>query len=312
MQALVTGGAGFIGSHVVEALVERGAQVSVIDNFATGLMENLAKVTDRITLERADLAVDDVTPLIGDGRFDLIVHAAGNASIPASIADPRRDLEANVVATLNLLRAVRNASPDSAVVNLSSSTVYAEGSGDPMSEAHPLGPISPYGISKLASESYVRLHSHLHGRRSCNVRIFSVFGPRLRKQVVWDFLSRLAADPAELVLRGDGSEKRNPTHVKNIAEAIILVAEKSGMNGDVYNIGSAETVSIAELARDVAVAMGLRPVIRHSESSNAGHARSWAADITKLESLGYRQRVTYSDGLADTVSWFRSSNPTPL
>lgn len=311
MRALVTGGAGFIGSHIVEALVERKATVCVIDNFATGLVENLSAVADQITLERADLAVDDVTSIIEEGRFDLIVHAAGSASIPASIDDPKHDLEANALTTLNLLHAVRRGSPDSAIINLSSATVYAKGAGRPMPEEHPLGPISPYGVSKLAGELYVTVYTNLHGLRSCNARVFSVFGPRLRKHVVWDFMSSLAANPDELVLRGNGNERRNPTHVKNIAEAVMLLAEKGKMNGDVYNIGASRTVSIASLAGDVAAAMGLRPIIRRSHEPNLGHAMSWAANTNKLASLGYRERVTYREGLGDTVTWFRSADSLP-
>ncbi len=306
MRALVTGGAGFIGSHVVEILVGRGAAVTVVDNFSTGLMENLASVANDIEIERFDLAQDDPGPLLARGNFDTIVHAAGNASIPRSVADPRRDLADNVLTTQNLLEAVRHFSLASSIVNLSSATVYAEGSDDPMAEDYPKGPASPYGVSKLAGELYTTVYAHVYGLRAVSVRIFSVFGPRLRKQVVWDFMNRLESDPHELVIQGDGSERRDPSHVQNIAHAILLVAERSPMKGDVYNIGSRQSVSIEQLARDVAGAMGISPIIRHSGKRGAGHPRSWHADTSRLESLGYEQQVPYHDGLAQTVAWFRS------
>lgn len=305
-RALVTGGAGFIGSHVVDALLERGARVTVVDNFATGLIENIAHVADRITVERMDLADGDMALLLGRGEFDTIIHAAGNANIPASVSNPRQDLRDNVVATQNLLEAVRTASPESSVVFISSATVYAEGSEAAMSEDFPKGPISPYGLSKLAAELYVSLYARLYGLRTAGVRIFSVFGPRLRKQVVWDFMTRLAANPRELVIQGDGSERRNPSHVQNITDAILLVAERAPMNGDVYNIGSNESVSVMQLAHDIAEAMGVNPEISISGQRGAGHARAWLADISRLEALGYRPGIDYREGLARTVEWFRS------
>ncbi len=306
MRALVTGGAGFIGSHIVELLAGSGNTVTVVDNFATGRMENLASVANRIEIERMDLSREDIAPMLERGRFDTIVHAAGNASIPSSVGDPRRDLEDNVLTTQNLLEAVRRVSPATAVVNMSSATVYAEGSDDPMPEEYAKEPVSPYGVSKLAAELYTTVYARVYGLRTASVRIFSVFGPRLRKQVVWDFMSRLAANPLELVIQGDGTERRDPSHVRNVAHAIVLVAGRSPLTGNVYNLGSSESISISELARDVATAMGLDPVIRHSGQRGAGHPRTWRADTRRLESLGYEEKVTYKEGLAETVAWFRS------
>ena len=305
-RVLVTGGAGFIGSHVVDSLLDRGAAVTVADNFATGRIDNLAGVADRISIERLNLAEDDVAPALVRGKFDHIIHAAGNANIPASVSDPLRDLNDNAVATLRLLEAVRTASSSTSMVFISSATVYAEGSEGPMSEDHPRGPISPYGLSKLASETYVAMYAHLYGLHTASVRIFSVFGPRLRKQVVWDFMKRLADNPDELVIHGDGTERRNPSHVQYIVDAILLVAERAPMSGDAYNVGSPDSVSINELARDIANAMGLNPKISNTGQRGAGHARTWLADITHLESLGYRPAVEYLDGLAKTVEWFKS------
>jgi UDP-glucose 4-epimerase len=306
VRALVTGGAGFIGSHVTGLLLQRGATVTVLDNFATGRRDNLAALDGDLAVEEADLAYDDVTGLLEDRRFDLIIHAAGSASIPFSIENPRADLEANVLTTQNLLEKVRRVSPASRVVNLSSATVYAEGGDSAMSEDYPKNPASPYGIDKLAAEMYATLYAGLHGLHVATVRIFSVFGPRLRKQVVWDFMKRLSDHPDELVIHADGSERRDPNHVANVAEAILVVANKARMNGDVYNVASRNFVSIDQLARDVAAAMGCDPVIRHSGKRGAGHPRMWSGDISRLESLGYAPVIGYHEGLADTVRWFRS------
>ncbi|MBA3342509.1 MAG: GDP-mannose 4,6-dehydratase [Gemmatimonadaceae bacterium] len=304
-RALVTGGAGFIGSHVVEALVARRVEVTVADNLSTGHMENLDAVAGQILYETLDIARDDIDPLLGSGAFDTIIHAAGNAHIPSSIDDPGRDLEDNIVSTHNLLAAVRRVSPHSRVVNISSATVYGEGSGVPINEDEPTRPVSPYGVSKLAAELYVALYARLFGLRTCTVRLFSVFGPRLRKQVIWDFMNKLAANPHELVILGDGGERRDLNHVRNVVHAILLVAERSPLTGDVFNVAARESVSIDEAARSLSAAMGIAPIFRHTGEQQAGNARSWQADISRIEALGYRPEMGYQDGLADTVAWFR-------
>ena len=306
MKALVTGGAGFIGSHLVEALVARDAGVTVVDNLVTGTIDNLSSVADRVSFVRLDLTRDDLGTVLEAGQFDLIVHAAGNANIPISVSEPQRDFEDNALATLRLLESVRRSSAQPKIVNISSATVYADTRGAPMTEKDPMDPVSPYGVSKLAAELYVKVYAQLHGLRACSVRVFSVFGPRLRKQVVWDFMTRLSRDPANLTIRGDGTERRNPTHVSNIVSAILLTADKAEMRGEAYNIGSRDSVSIAELARDVAHAMGLDPDIEVAGDAQQGHARAWVADVTKLESMGYTPQIGYHDGLRHTVEWFHS------
>ncbi len=296
-----------MGSHLVESLVARGVAVTVADNFSTGSLENLASVEDRVTIVRADLVTDDLTGLLSRGDFDTVIHTAGNASIPTSVAQPVHDLRTNILSTMNLLEAMRLVSPASALINISSATIYADGGGAPMTEDHPKGPVSPYGVSKLAAELYVGLYAHLHAMRTCSVRVFSVFGPRLRKQVVWDLMERLTSNPAELVIHSDGSERRDFNYVQNIIDAILVVAERAPMHGEAYNAGSRESISIAELARHVAAGLSLDPTIRHS-APRIGHARVWQADIGRLESLGYSEAVTFRDGLQRTVAWFKATN----
>jgi nucleoside-diphosphate-sugar epimerase len=307
-RALVTGGAGFIGSHVVDQLVARGAEVTVADNMSTGLMDNLSGVASSIRLVNLDMAEDDLDPLLSSGGFDTIVHAAGNAYIQTSIETPGRDLRDNIVGTERLLASVRRASPESAVINISSAAIYGEGSGSPINEEEPTRPVSPYGISKLAADLYASLYARLYGSRTCTVRLFSVFGPRLRKQVIWDFMNRLAADPTELVILGDGGDRRDLNHIRNVVDAIILVAERAPLAGEVFNVASRDSVSIDEAARALSEAMGINPVFRHSGEVRAGNARSWQADISRIESLGYNPAMGYREGLADTVSWFNSIN----
>lgn len=305
-RVLVTGGAGFIGSHVVDHLVGRGVTVTIADNMSTGLMDNLASVASVIRIEKLDMAKDDLDPLLLRGDFDTIVHAAGNAYIQTSIDIPGQDLRDNIVGTERLLASVRRVSPQSAVINISSAAIYGEGSGAPIDENEPTRPVSPYGISKLAADLYVSLYGRLYGLRTSTVRLFSVFGPRLRKQVIWDFMNRLQANPQELVIMGDGKDRRDLNHIRNVVDAILVVAERAPFAGEAFNVASRDSVSIFEAAVALSEAMGIHPVIRHSGEVRAGNARSWEADITRIEALGYSPTMGYRDGLADTVAWFKS------
>jgi len=304
-RVLVTGGAGFIGSHIVDALVAKGADVTVADNLSTGLADNLQSVADRIRFERLDLVDDEIESLLGEGRFDTIFHAAANAYIPTSIENPEGDLRDNVVATHRILSAVRKVAPKTAVLYVSTAAVYGEGSGVPITEDELTRPVSPYGVSKLSAELYVTLYARLYGLRTNAVRLFSVFGPRLRKQVVWDFMNRLTDDPSKLVINGDGTEERDLNHIRNVVAAILLVAERGELSGNVYNVAARESVSIDQLAHVLARAMGITPTLSHTGQTRPGHAKSWKADISRLESLGYRSEVSCAEGLADTVDWFR-------
>ena len=305
-RVLVTGGAGFLGSHLVEALAVRGAEVTVADNLSTGRMSNLDGVASSIRFERLDLATDDIAPLLVEARFDTIFHAAASAYVPTSIEDPAGDLRDNVLATHRLLVAIRSSASATELVHFSTAAVYGEGRGAPMSEDEPTRPVSPYGISKLAAELYVTMYARLFGLRACSVRLFSLFGPRLRKQVVWDFMNRIAADSGELVVHGDGGETRDLSHVNNAVAAALLIADCGAKNGEVYNFGAGASTSINDLAHTLCSAMDAAPALRYTLSGRAGDARRWSADVERLRALGYTPSITYEEGIFDTVAWFRS------
>lgn len=306
-KVLVTGGAGFIGSHLVEALVGRGLDVTVVDDLSTGRIENLSDVSGRFRLEIMDLVRADLGALLESGSFDTIFHAAAGSEIQASIDDSTRDLEANIVGTHNLLAALRKAPLATALVNISSAAVYGEGSGKPITEADPTSPVSPYGVSKLAAELYVSLYARLYGLRTCSLRLFSVFGPRLRKQVIWDFMTRLAADPTKLTVLGDGMDMRDLNYVQNVVHAVLIAADRAPMDGGVFNVASGESVTIDEIARQVSRAMGVAPELDHTRASRPGHARRWEADMGRIAALGYEPAVSFERGMVETVEWFRQN-----
>jgi len=302
---LVTGGAGFIGSHLVEELVRLGARVTVVDSWATGHRDNLAGVIDRVDVCTLDLRHDDIRPLLTERGVEVIFHLAGNAFVPTSVENPRWDFETNALSTFNLLEAVREASPRVRLVYSSTAAVYGEGVRMPIREDDPAVPIAPYGISKLAGERYTAAYAKLHGLHTVVVRLFSVYGPRQRKQVVYDLIRKVHENANELFIHGDGSQVRDFNHVSNVVAAMLFVSERARFEGEVYNVAGEDAVSIAELARIICERMGAAPRFVYSGDVRPGEAQRWTADISRLKALDYRPRLGLADGVADTVSWFR-------
>jgi UDP-glucose 4-epimerase len=309
---LVTGGAGFIGSHLVEELVRRDARVTVVDNLSTGQLGNLAGVAGRVDLRSLDLRSGDLRPILAEHPFDVIFHLAGNVNVPWSVEDPRSDLELNLLATFNLLEAVRDAAPRTRVIHSSTAAVYGDGARTTMREDHPTVPVAPYGASKRAAELYVGLYARLYGLRTAIARLFSAFGPRLRKQVVYDLMRKIHDDPQELFIYGDGTQVRDLNHVANIVEALLVVAERACFEGEAYNVAAEEPVAIRDLARMLCEQMGADPRFVYSGDVRPGDAQRWCADIGRLKSLGYQPRLGLADGLADTVAWFRRELAAPV
>jgi UDP-glucose 4-epimerase len=300
---LVTGAAGFIGSHLTEELVRRGARVTIVDCLRTGQRRNLSKVASEIEWHEADLSNDDMAPLVGRG-FDFIFHIAGNAYVPASVQDPRRDLTDNVLATFNLLEAVRAVRSTARLVQTSTAAVYGEGVRMPMHEDDATFPVAPYGISKLAAERYAAVYAKVYGIKAAAVRLFSVYGPRHRKQVVYDLMGKIRRNPEELHLFGDGQQVRDFNHISNVIDALLVVAERARFDGDVYNVAGDESVTIEQLAHLMCDRMGASPRFVFSGEVRAGDAQRWWADISRLKALGYRPRVSLAEGITDTVNWY--------
>jgi UDP-glucose 4-epimerase len=305
MSVVVTGGAGFIGSHLVEELVRSGARVTAVDDLSTGYEDNLVAVTDRIDLQVLDIARDDLRPLLAARAPAAVFHLAANGYVPPSVEDPRSDFRRNAVGTFNLLEALREAAPGARLVHTSSAAVYGEGARMPMREEDPTLPVSPYGVSKLAAERYVAVYAGVFELWTANVRLFPVYGPRLRKQVVYDLMRRAQDSPEELFIYGDGTQVRDFNHVSNVVDAILLVNEAGTGEGEVYNVAADESVAIRDLAAMICEQLGLNPRFVYSGDVRPGEAQRWYADGSRLAALGYRPGTRLAEGLADTVAWFQ-------
>ncbi len=307
---LVTGGAGFIGSHLVEELVARNVGVIVADDLSWGRREDLGALSERIEIVPIDLCRGDLDSLLAGRGFTHIFHLAGHANISESVRAPRMDFERNGVATFYLLEAVRRASPRPAFLQASSAAVYGHGSGEPMREGDLTEPVSPYGASKLAAERYVAVYAKLYGLKTAILRLFPAYGPRQRQQVIYDFLVKLRADGSALAVQGDGSPQRDFVYVADVVDAFLTVAERGPMSGEAYNVSGGEPLSIRELARKVASAMALSPRFTFDSEPRPGDARHWIADTSRIRALGFRPRVSFEEGLARTVAWFRTLSPS--
>ena len=309
---LVTGGAGFIGSHLAERLVERGASVTIVDNLSKGQLDNIAHIADDVVIERLDVT---------DGAFDRILrerapaqifHLAGFASAPDSVHAVRADFDQNAVATLNLLEGVRSVSPDARVVFASSAAVYGEGHGVPLRESDETVPLAPYGVSKLAAERYVSVYAKVYGLATASLRLFPVYGPRLRRHVMWDLMCKLRDDPDELVLEGDGTQVRDFLYVANAVDALLLAADEAPLEGEVYNASDGRAVTIREVAERISEAMGLDPRSHvHGRRPCRGRPAVDGGHLAPARARLPSTRVGLEEGLAETVAWFRAESARP-
>jgi len=302
---LVTGGAGFVGSHLVERLIAEEHEVVVVDNLSTGNRDNLAHVIRHTEFRHLDVCGPDLEQLLSDQAFDIIFHLAANAYVPPSVERPDWDFDTNLMATFRLLEMLRRSRWQGTLVYASSAAVYGNPARIPVQEADPTVPVSPYGVSKLASERYIAVYAQLYGLRAASLRLFSVFGPRQRKQVVYDFIRKLHDNPRELYMYGDGSQVRDFNYVQNMVDAALLIAERGKLEGEVYNVASGRACSTLELARAICAVMGIQPEIKFSGSVRPGDPEKWIADIGVLKSLGYRVRVSLEEGIKRTIEWYR-------
>lgn len=304
---LVLGGAGFIGSHLVEALVNQNAAVTVVDDLSSGYLHNLGAVADAI--EFYAMSIDDAgfRALLVSKGFDTIFHFAGTAYVPPSVKDPVADCQANLGMTLHLLECLRQEALQPRLIYASSAAVYGDPVRQPIHENDPTVPISPYGVSKLAADRYVAVYSRLYGIPAASLRLFSVYGPRQKKQIVYDFLRKLDANSEEMIILGDGSQRRDLILVSDVVQAAIKVASKGALKGEVYNVASGKSYSTLDIARVMAEVMGVSPAFKFTGQVRPGDPHEWSANIHRLLALGFEPVCTLEAGLTMTAEWFRAN-----
>jgi UDP-N-acetylglucosamine/UDP-N-acetyl-alpha-D-glucosaminouronate 4-epimerase len=303
---LVTGGAGFIGSHLTEELVRRGERVRVVDSFVTGKRENLAHIAGMELLE-GDLADFAVAQRAVAG-MDYVLHQAAIPSVPRSVHDPITSNRANIDASLNVLVASRDAGVRR-VVYAGSSSVYGNTATLPKVETMGTAPLSPYALQKLVAEQYGQMFTQLYGLETVTIRYFNVFGPRQDPSSpysgVISLFIRALVDGRRPTIYGDGRQTRDFTYVANVVDGVLRACAAPDASGEVINVATGERISLNQLFSALQDLTGASVEPIYAES-RAGDVRDSQADIDKARRLlGYQPHVTFEQGLEKTVAWFR-------
>jgi len=309
MKVLVTGGGGFIGSHVVERLLGDGHEVRALDNFTTGRRENLDGVLEDVELVEGDIQSYERAHTAVRG-CDVVLHQAALPSVPRSVLDPLTSNASNVIGTLNLLLASRDSGVQR-VVLASSSSVYGANPALPKHEGLQTRPISPYAVAKLAAEGYAQSFSEVYGLGTVVLRYFNVFGPRQDPRseyaaVIPKFIIS-AFEGATPVVFGDGEQTRDFTYVDNVVQANLLAMDAPDAAGKVFNVAYGESVTLNRLVELVGEITGRELAVRHAppRPGDVVHSR---ADIGRARAeLGYDPEVDFPEGLRRTIAWYAAA-----
>jgi len=308
---LVTGGAGFIGSHLAEELVRRGETVRVVDNLITGKRQNIAHVPS-IEFIEGDLADLDVARRAVKG-IDYVLHQAAIPSVPRSVEDPITSNRANIDASLNVLVAARDAGVKR-LVYAGSSSAYGNTPTLPKVETMAPAPLSPYALQKLVAEQYCQMFTRLYGLQTVTTRYFNVFGPRQDPSspysgVISIFISALC-EGRQPTIYGDGEHTRDFTYVANVVDGVLRACTADNASGEVINVATSGRISLNTLFNTVRDLLGSKVEPIYADP-RAGDVKDSQADISKARRvLGYQPSVTFEDGLAKTVEWYRASQVT--
>lgn len=289
-RAIVTGAGGFIGQPMTAFLRKQGIETLAIDR------------SDRPDKGPLDLIVDLSMPNVLDpylGADVAVFHLAGSADVRASVSTPASDFQANVLTTLHVLESVRKAG--GTMLFPSTGSVYDASASMPLHESSPLRPSSPYAAAKLAGEAYCFAYNRSYGLDVRIARMFSIYGPGMRRFAIYDFFQRLRADPSSLTIRGDGGQTRDYLYIDDTVLALFHMM-RTGEPGAVYNVASGQALEILQVARTVASAMGLASAqVMPDNEAFAPEVYHMQADISRLNAIGFEPRVAFSEGVALTV-----------
>ncbi len=299
MKVAVTGGAGFIGSNLVDTLVKDGHDVLVIDDFSSGNHINSNAAYDRISI------LDDLTSSLVD--IETVFHLAADPDVRSSAGNPNKSFDINAKGTFKLLDSCRKADVGN-VVFTSTSTVYGEAEVIPTPETHPCRPISNYGASKLSGEAYISSFSSTYGIRASSLRLANIFGERSTHGVMYDFYNKLNSNPHSLEILGTGKQDKSYLHVSDCISAILLIWEKQKKQYEIFNIGSREKHTVEEIARIESRLMGVAPTFTHTGEKRGwnGDVRLMLLDVSRMEDLGWKEQVSLEEGMGRYVRYLQS------
>ena len=298
---LVTGVAGFIGRYVARHFSEQGWSIIGTDN-APPENAPVANLTAYVQLQLPDPALID---LLKKHPPQVCIHCAGRASVGLSVTDPSADFYSNTVLTLELLNTLRLHTPDCRFIFLSSAAVYGNPQSLPIHEIQSTAPLSPYGFHKLQSEQLCLEFSKVYSLPTASVRIFSAYGPGLRRQVMWDICHK-AIIKKSVTLQGTGQESRDFIHALDIAKVLMLIATSAPMQGEAYNLATGQEVTIRELANLLLLVLEYERDLQFDGIVPVGNPLNWQADISKLQQLGFSASVPLERGIKTYANWCRA------
>lgn len=306
---LVTGGAGFIGSHIVDMLLKKGNRVTVLDDLSAGALSNVSGARknhpDKFSFIKGSIMN---LPLVKDAYrgMDAVFHHAAQPDVRKSFTQVFADFDANVRGTLNVLEAARENHVSLFVFASSAGTVYGENPVFPTPETCPFDPISHYGATKAACEMYLMSYSALFDMQCVSLRYGNIFGPRSNHGVIWDFYHKLKKNPRSLEILGDGMQNKSYMYIDDCVNASVLSAERAKRKFEPFNISTAESIVVKKIARWVVDAMKLKNVA----FTFTGGKRGWEgdvvrmrADVKKLQKIGWKQKVDMKEGVSRYVRW---------
>lgn len=297
---IVLGSSGFIGSHLVSWFKSQNYYIVGIDTISR---ENKA-----LDLHKPDEFFQLVLPdqkfvsILKEIEPDMIINASGPASVGNSVINPEVDFTGSVNLCFFVLETIRKVLPNCRFLFLSSAAVYGNPLSLPIKECSDLAPISPYGFHKMMSENLLKEYSELYGVGTCAVRIFSAYGPGLRKQIFWDICNKVVKNTS-VELMGTGKESRDFIYIDDIAYAISIISQKAAFTSEVYNLASGSETTIDDIAKYILIKMYSKKEIKFSFNQRTGDPIRWVADIQKLASLGFSPKVSLDEGINKYIKW---------
>ncbi len=317
-RVLITGGLGFIGSNLAIKLVDLGAKVTLVDSLIPqygGNLWNIEPIKDRVKINISDVRDEHSMKYLVDGQ-DFLFNLAGQTSHIDSMEDPGTDLEINAVAQLKILEACRHYNPDIKLVFASTRQIYGKPISIPVDESHPLRPVDVNGINKMAGEQYHLVYNQVYGIRSSILRLTNTYGPRMRvkdaRQTFLGIWIRRIIEGKPVTIYGDGSQLRDFNYVDDVVDALILAAATDKTNGQIYNLGAADTLSLTDTAKLLVDLhqSGQYEYIPFPENRKAIDIGDYSGNYSKIkQELGWQPRVSLEEGLKRTLSFYQTNYP---
>jgi len=315
---LVTGGAGFIGSHLCDSLAEHNCEITILDNFSAGLIGNIQHLLEQMP-RKVKLLKGDCTNSINVKKalrnVEMVFHFAANPEVRLELSDPKTCFRQNIYATYALLQQLRANPKPHTIIFVSTSTVYGEPETIPTPENYaPLQPISLYGASKLASEALISAYAHTYNLKAVIYRLANTVGPRSQHGVIHDFIQKLKKNPNELEILGDGAQTKSYLYISDCIKAMLLGLEKSKNQVEIYNIGSEDQIDVKTIAQIIIEEMELKNVkLTYTGGVNGG--RGWKGDVknmlldvSKLKSLGWKPKYTSAQAIKTAAQTILKEN----